>query len=39
MKKHILKGHPVIFAAYDKDGKCEEYDHILLAVGVESTED
>ncbi len=39
MKNHILKGHPVIFGAYSKDGKMDEYDHIMLAVGVESNEE
>ncbi len=36
MKVHILKGHPVIFAAYSDGEDNEEYDHIMLAVGVES---
>jgi hypothetical protein len=36
MKNHILKGHPVIFGAYAEGEHSEEYDHIMLAVGVES---
>jgi hypothetical protein len=39
MKNHILKGHPVIFGAYSKEGKMEAYDHIMVAVGVESNEE
>lgn len=39
MKNHILKGHPVIFGAYAEGENSEEYDHIMLAVGVESNED
>ncbi len=39
MKNHILKGHPVIFTAYSQGEQNEAYDHIMLAVGVESKEE
>ena len=39
IKEHILKGHPVIVVGYDPEGNKQEYDHIYLAMGVNSTKD
>ncbi|CAF1287533.1 unnamed protein product [Adineta ricciae] len=34
MKRSILRGHPVVFGIFLPDDDCDDYDHIVPAVGI-----
>lgn len=38
-KKHLHQGHPVILTMFVRGHECWDYDHIVLATGVESGDD